>query len=126
MSCKGTNLYTVYYTLYIRSISLERGKYEGIETQLVDNPEINSFYICKENYDGVLTVLNRLMEGGVLCSVLHEIMDLLSWRKYADKRLSTIYIYNINPSLLFVSAVCLPCKEYFLRLFIFCREICRN
>lgn len=126
MSCKGTNLYTVYYTLYIRSISLERGKYEGIETQLVDNPEINAFYICKENYDGVLTVLNRLMEGGVLCSVLHEIMDLLSGRKYADKRLSTIYIYNINPSLLFVSAVCLPCKEHYLRLFIFCREICRN
>lgn len=95
MSCQGTNLYAVYYTLYIRSISLERGKYEGIETQLVDNPEINAFYICKENYDGVLTVLNRLMEGGVLCSVLHEIMDLLSGRKYADKRLSTIYIYTI-------------------------------
>lgn len=55
----------------IRFISLECSKYEGIETQLVDNPEINASYISKENYDGVLTVLNRLMEGGVFCSVLH-------------------------------------------------------
>lgn len=61
--------------MYIRFISLERGKYESIETQLVDNPEINAFSISKKNYDGILAVLNRLMEGGVLCSVLHETLD---------------------------------------------------